>query len=197
MDSQTGKFARADGKPIQDIDFFRKITGVAPDKATFTAKDLLEFTQVYGNSEVKGLKDGKAVKIKDLPPAEQAAQARAFFNGTGAVGSGGLDSSFKPEPGPAPAPAATTALPVDAKKSAVTIIDPSARLKGLPVTAETEKAGAAAGTALREGVIGAGRAIDTSMDDAGKRFLQGKIARKEPLDAMEKARALRYGLVTQ
>jgi hypothetical protein len=108
MDSQTGKFARADGKPIQDIDFFRKITGVAPEKLPFTAKDLLEFTQVYGDSEVKGLKDGKAVKLKDLPPDQQAAQARAFFNGTSTLGSGGLDSSVKPAAPPAPAAAADT-----------------------------------------------------------------------------------------
>jgi hypothetical protein len=192
MDSQTGKFARADGKPIQDVDFFRKITGVAPDKVTFTAKDLLAFTEAYGDTVVKQ-KNGKEVKIRDLPPDQQAAQARAFFSGTSAIGSAGLDGGVKPEAGPAAAN--KTALPADATKSAVTVIDPSARLKGLPVTADTAQAGAAAGTALRENVISTGRAIDTGMDDAGKRFLQGKIARKEPLDAMEKARALRFGLV--
>jgi hypothetical protein len=192
MDSKSGKFARSDGAPIKDIDFFRKITGVAPDKVTFTAKDLLTFTEAYGDTVVKQ-KNGKEVKIRDLPPAEQAAQARAFFSGTSAIGSAGLDGGVKPEAGPAAAN--KTALPADATKSAVTVIDPSARLKGLPVTADTAQAGAAAGTALRENVINTGRAIDTGMDDAGKRFLQGKIARKEPLDAMEKARALRFGLV--
>lgn len=195
MDSQTGKFARADGKPIQDIDFFRKITGVAPEKATFTAKDLLEFTQIYGNSEVKGLKDGKAVKIKDLPPAEQAAQARAFFNGTGAVGSGGLDSSVKPAAAPAPAAAATTALPTTAARPVVTTLGADTARRGLPVTAETAQAGAAAGTALRSTIGGAASAIDTGMTDAGTLFLKGKIARKEPLSPLEQAQAKRAGLL--
>lgn len=194
MDSQTGKFARADGKPIQDVDFFRKITGVAPEKATFTAKDLLEFTQVYGDTVV-AQKNGKKVKIRDLPPNEQAAQARAFFSGTGAVGSGGLNSSVKPEA--APAAAATTALPTTAARPVVTTLGADTARRGLPVTAETAQAGATAGTAIRNAVGGAASAIDTSMDDAGKRFLQGKIARKEPLDAMQKAQAARYGLVTQ
>jgi hypothetical protein len=192
MDSQTGKFARADGKPIQDIDFFRKITGVAPDKATFTAKDLLEFTQVYGDTVVKQA-NGKAVKIRDLPPNEQAAQARAFFSGTGAVGSGGLDSSFKPEAGPTPAP--TSALPTTAARPVVTTLGADTARQGLPVTPETAQAGAAAGVAIRDTVGGAARAIDTSMNDAGTLFLRGKIARKEPLNLLEQAQAKRAGLL--
>jgi hypothetical protein len=191
MDSQTGKFARPDGKPIQDIDFFRKITGAAPEKIAFTAKDLLTFTEAYGDTIV-GQKDGQKIKLKDLPPEQQAAKARAFFSGTAALADGGLDNTVKPAPPPA---APTSALPTTAARPVVTTLGADTARQGLPVTADTAQAGAAAGTALRNTIGGAASAIDTGMSDAGKRFLQGKIDRKEPLDALQTMQAKRAGLI--
>jgi len=111
-DSKTGKFARPDAKPIKDVDFFKKVTGERPDKPVFTAKDLLEYTQAYGNTDV-AQSNGKSVKLKDLPPDQQAAQARAFFNG-GPVPGVGLDTK---NVAPAAAPAAS-AIPAAAAPAA-------------------------------------------------------------------------------
>lgn len=109
-DAKTGNFARPDGGKIKDVEFFKKITGERPDKPAFTAKDLIEYTQAYGDTPV-AQSNGKSVKLRDLPPDQQAAQARAFFNG-GPVPGVGLDTT---NVAPAPAAAPTSAIPAAAK----------------------------------------------------------------------------------
>jgi hypothetical protein len=89
-----GSTARPDGKPIKDIDFFKKVTGekAVAVKEPITNKDYLEF--VDKNREApSGIKDkntGRELRIGELPVNQQRKLAEEFYKGEG---SGGL-----PEP---------------------------------------------------------------------------------------------------
>ena len=111
-----GKAARADGKPIQDVEIFKKITGEKAAKEPISNADMLKFLEQMGDAP-SGIKDkntGKDLRIRDLPLDQQKQSAEEFFQ----KGSG---HSTLPAPNPAnmvkPGADKTTAsaLPVDSR----------------------------------------------------------------------------------
>jgi len=107
-----GTTARPDGKPIKDVEFFKKITGekAVVAKEPVTNKDVLEFVEKNGDS-FSGIKDkntGKELRVREVPLSQQRQLAEDFYQkGTG---SGGL-----PLPGEMKKPDA--ALPASANKT--------------------------------------------------------------------------------
>ena len=113
-----GATARPDGKPIKDVEFFKKITGekAVVAKEPITNKDVLEFVEKNGDA-LSGVKDkntGKELRVRELPLSQQRQAAEDFYQkGTG---SGGL-----PMPGEMKKPGEVkpmSALPVENKPPA-------------------------------------------------------------------------------
>ena len=110
-----GSTARPDGKPIKDVEFFKKITGEKAAKEPISNKDVLDFVEKNGDA-LSGIKDrntGKELRVRDVPLSQQRQLAEDFFQkGTG---SGGL-----PLPGEMKKPgevSKTSALPVPTKST--------------------------------------------------------------------------------
>jgi len=118
-----GSAARPDGKQIQDVEFFKKITGEKAAKEPITNKDVLDFVEKNGDAP-SGIKDkntGKELRVRELPLSQQRQAAEDFYQkGTG---SGALPMPVVGEmkkPGEVPnAPAANPAKPEAAKQTAI------------------------------------------------------------------------------
>jgi hypothetical protein len=164
-----GSAARADGKPIQDIDFFKKITGEKALKEPITNKDVLDFVEKNGDAP-SGIKDkntGKELRVREVPLSQQRQLAEDFYQK--GAGSGGL-----PLPGEMKKPGEatnTSALPVTAKPTAKPVygnISPelqqqtAAKLQALDISLseaerEAQNAAASGNTAL---IIQAGNKLN-------------------------------------
>lgn len=111
-----GKAARADGKPIQDIEIFKKITGEKAPKEPISNTDMLKFLEQMGDAP-SGIKDkntGKDLRIRDLPLDQQKQFAEEFFQkGNGQGGLPAPNVANMPRPGADKTTA--SALPVDSK----------------------------------------------------------------------------------
>lgn len=166
-----GSAARADGKPIQDIDFFKKVTGEKAVKEAVSNKDVLDFVEKNGDapSGVKDKNTGKELRVRELPLSEQRQAAEDFYQkGSGSGGMPSPDPKVMKKPGEAPS---VSAIPVTAKPAAKPVygnISPelqqqtAARLQALDISlSEAEKeaqaAAASGNTAL---IIQAGNKLN-------------------------------------
>lgn len=114
-DKNTGMLARADAKPIQSTEVFKRLTGEKTPKEPISNKDLIDFRKEFSEtlSNEMDRKTGKAIPIGQLSLDMQRKYAEDYFN-KGAGTTGGLKSDVKPEarnPEP-PAASAKTALPL-------------------------------------------------------------------------------------
>lgn len=115
-DRNSGTFARQDGKPIQDVSFFKKITGERPEKPAVSNADAISWLEKNQGTIVEASKDqkGKGTRLADLPADEQMDYARRILGGSVAPKGGLPDVNPKAmvKPGaaaPAGAPAAAPA----------------------------------------------------------------------------------------
>lgn len=97
-----GSAARADGKPIQDIDFFKKVTGEKALKEPITNADVLNFVEKNGDAP-SGIKDkntGKELRVREVPLPQQRQLAEDFYQkGTGSGGLPEPDAKTMVKPG--------------------------------------------------------------------------------------------------
>jgi hypothetical protein len=88
-DRNSGQFARADGKPVQDTTLFRKVTG-APAAKEVSAADINNFMKDQAGAVVRVDKNtGKPVRLSDLPLSEQRALAIETLGGAAPATAGG------------------------------------------------------------------------------------------------------------
>lgn len=121
-----GSFARTDGKPIKDVEFFKKITGDKAPKEPISNADLLKFLEQSGDksSGIVDRKTGKPIPIRDLPLAQQKQFAQELFSGqAGSVGlpTPNLGEMKKPGEVPNAPPATPNAKPEAVKQSAISL----------------------------------------------------------------------------
>jgi len=175
-----GKAARADGKPIQDVEIFKRITGEKAPKEPISNADLLKFLDQMGDSS-SGIKDkntGKDLRIRDLPLDQQKQAAEEFFQkGNGQGGLPAPDSKVMVKPGAEKT--AASALPaVDSQPKGQNVApelqnQAANRLYAADVFLQEaqKEAQAAAASGNRQAIIAAGNKLNaarTTRDEAAR-----------------------------
>jgi len=95
-------FARSDGAPIKDVEFFKKITGEKIAKPAMSNADISNFVRDHGelDSNIRNPKEkDRFFKVRELPLDQQRAQAEQFYFGKSAGGLPDVDTKKMEKPG--------------------------------------------------------------------------------------------------